>query len=174
MSVFQRTIRSWVGLFGNRRADAPEEPELIEIGGIGTIRIATTALGALAIWILLVHDFPVVSVSSLTAAIAAGLSLVGAALAATTARYLAAIEPTQLPEAPGLCRGARLTAWMLLLTAISIGFVLTEQQATRILLYVVLAINVGVCYGLIAIKESPSDLGKTFPLDLGVLSIFGR
>lgn len=138
------------------------------------IRVATAALGALAIWLVITADFVAVPLAPSPTAIAAALCLIGAALSAMTTRYLAAIEPNQLPEAPGLCRGARVTAWMLALTAVSIGFVWMGQRTVAgIILFVVLAINAGLCYGLIVAKKSPGDRRETFPLDLGVLSIFG-
>ena len=42
----------------------------------------------------------------------AALCLVAAGLAATAVHYLAEIDPAQLPEGPGLCRGARVMAWL--------------------------------------------------------------
>ena len=35
-----------------------------------------------------------------------------AAMAATAVRYLGDLESSVLPEAPGLCRGARVVAWL--------------------------------------------------------------
>ena len=146
-----------------------------ELSLVGTIRISTAMLGAVAIWLLVFGNFPEALLAPLPAAIAAVLTLVGAALAATATRYLAAIDPAQLPEAPGLCRGARLTAWVLALTAIAIGFSWMDQQTIRrILFFAVLAINAAVCYGLFTSRPSKSDAGETFPLDLGVLSILGN
>ena len=178
MSVFQRLY--FLGR-GEPPTTSPDETHtsrtpawLLDRSGVGTVRIITAVMGGIAIWLLLLQDFIALPLTPLTAAIAAAFCLGGAALAATATRYLAVIDPTQLPEAPGLCRGARLTGWVLVLTAISVGFAWMDQQTiVRILLFVVLTINAGVCYGLLAAKRSRSGPPETFPLDLGVLLIFG-
>jgi hypothetical protein len=96
-----------------------------------------------------------------------------AGLAATAVRYLAELDPAQLPESHALCKGARVVAWILLLSAVSIGVQWTGQlQVLRILGLVVLAVNLSVCYSLIANRPA-ADGRLIFPLDLGVLSTLG-
>ena len=63
------------------------------------------------------------------AGIAAALCLAAAGLCATAARYLEGVDPSRLPEAPGLCRGARVIAWILVLAALSCGLAWAGLQA---------------------------------------------
>jgi regulator of protease activity HflC (stomatin/prohibitin superfamily) len=67
-----------------------------------------------------------------------------------------------------------MVAWILALASLSIGLQWAGQQTIlRILHFVLLMVNIAVCYGLIT-APPPGDLGvETFPLDLGVLSTLG-
>ena len=145
------------------------------LGAAGMIRVVVATLGILAIGATWSTTLFTVSLTTLVAAIAAGVCLIAAGLAATAVRYLADIEPTRLPEAPEFCRGARVVAWILVVAAASIGIEWAWQLTIlRVLHFVVLAINLAVCYGLFAMKPRPEEKASfTFPLDLGVLSILG-
>jgi regulator of protease activity HflC (stomatin/prohibitin superfamily) len=144
-----------------------------ELRKLRNVRDRTAAAGALAIGLVLLLDLPGNSPPLLVAGIAAALCLGAAGLTATAVRYLDDIDPAQLPEAPGLCRGARIVAWILVLAAVSIGVAWAGQLTVlRILHWVVLAVNAAVCYGLLA-RRSEDERAKTFPLDLGVLSTLG-
>jgi hypothetical protein len=92
-----------------------------ELRKLRNVRDRTAAAGALAIGLVLLLDLPGNSPPLLVAGIAAALCLGAAGLTATAVRYLADIDPAQLPEAPGLCRGARIVAWILVLAAVSIS-----------------------------------------------------
>jgi regulator of protease activity HflC (stomatin/prohibitin superfamily) len=141
-----------------------------------SVRVGTAAGGALAIGLLLALNLPapVIPQTPLVTAIAAALCLGAAGLAATAVRYLADIEPVRLPEAPGLCRGARIVAWILVLAAVTMGSAWARQQTLlRILHVVVLTVNAALCYGLLAVKRREDEALATFPLDLGVLTILG-
>jgi regulator of protease activity HflC (stomatin/prohibitin superfamily) len=145
-----------------------------ELRKLGNVRDRTAAAGVLAIGLVLWLDLPGNSPAALVAGIAAALCLGAAGLAATAVRYLADIDPAQLPEGPGLCRGARIIAWILVLAAVSIGVAWVGQlTALRILHWVVLSVNAAVCYGLLTGRRPADEHAPTFPLDLGVLSLLG-
>jgi regulator of protease activity HflC (stomatin/prohibitin superfamily) len=147
---------------------------LQELRKPGHVRDRTAAAGVLAIGLALLLDLPGNSPPLLMAAIAAALCLGAAGLAATAVHYLADIDSAQLPEAPGLCRGARIVAWILVLAAVSTGVAWAGQLAAlRILHWILLAVNAAVCYGLLAGRGRQDVTRETFPLDLGVLSTLG-
>ena len=106
-----------------------------ELRKLGNVRDRTAVAGVLAIGLVLLLDLPGNSPPLLVAGIAAALCLVAAGLAATAVRYLADIEPAQLPEGPGLCRGARIVAWILVLAAVSIGLAWAGQQTVLRILH---------------------------------------
>jgi regulator of protease activity HflC (stomatin/prohibitin superfamily) len=142
---------------------------------MGTVRVRTAVAGALAIALLLLNDFFAIALDPLAAGIAAAMCLTAAGLAATAVRYLAEIEPARLPEGPGLLRGARIVAWILVLAAASIGLEWAGQEtALRILHTAVLAVNVALCYGLFTVQQAEHEALETFPLDLGVLWLLGN
>jgi regulator of protease activity HflC (stomatin/prohibitin superfamily) len=141
---------------------------------LGNVRDRIAAAGVLAIGLVLLIDLPPSPPDPWLAGIAAALCLGAAGLAATAVHYLADIDPARLPEAPGLCRGARIVAWILVLAAVSIGLAWAGQlTALRVLHWVVLAVNAAVCYGLLPRKAPEDATLETFPLDLGVLSVLG-
>jgi regulator of protease activity HflC (stomatin/prohibitin superfamily) len=138
------------------------------------LRIGTAVAGIGSIVSLLALKFPSVPPSPLTAGIAAGACLLAAGLAAIAAYYLDDIQASRLPEAAGLCRGARVIAWMFVLAAMSIGLAWAGQQkAFRILHFSLLAFNAAVCYGLLGVRRRRIAAPGTFPLDLGILSALG-
>jgi regulator of protease activity HflC (stomatin/prohibitin superfamily) len=117
---------------------------------------------------------PAIAPGRLAAGLVAALSLIGAGLAAIAARYLATIEPAQFPESPGLCRGARVIAWILVLAAASVLLAWRNQWIiVRILYYIILFIDAVICYSLGTIQQPQAETEKIFPLDLGVLSMLG-
>ena len=143
-------------------------------GRLEKIRLRTATMGVLATVVVLTLDLPAIPPAPLVAAIAAGLCLAAAGLAVTAARYLADIEPTQLPEALGLGRGARIMAWILVLAALSLGLAWAGQQTLlRGLHLVILCLNVAVCHGLLRVAQSEGRALDIFPTNLRVLSIFG-
>jgi regulator of protease activity HflC (stomatin/prohibitin superfamily) len=144
-------------------------PELPVLELIRLVRIGTASAGVLAILFLL--DEKTTTLPKLLAAgVAAALSLAAAGLSATVARYLAGVDASRFPEAPALCRGARVTAWILVSTALSLGLAWAGNAAIpRVLHFAVLAIDAAVCYGLIKRREAQG----AFPLDFTVLSILG-
>ena len=145
-----------------------------DLGAIDKIRLISAVLGAYAIVRVLQYTPPGIARSPLAAGIAAGLCLIAAGLAATAAHYLIGLEPERFPESPGLCRGARMVAWILVVAALSIGLQWAGQQTIlRVLHYILLFVNVALCYGLFTAAPPSEEDIETFPLDLGVLSALG-
>jgi membrane protease subunit HflK len=144
------------------------------LGAAGMMRVSLATAGMFAIGATWRTTLPAILPTPLEAAIAAGVCLIAAGLAATAVHYLADIEPTRLHEAPELCRGARVVAWILVLAAASMGVEwLWQLTILRTLHFVVLAINLAVCYGLFSIKRPEAGVPGTFPIDLDVLSVLG-
>jgi regulator of protease activity HflC (stomatin/prohibitin superfamily) len=138
------------------------------------IRLGAAVMGAAAIVLLLVLATPAVAPLPMMLGIAAGISLGGTALAATAARYLADVQRTDFPEALGLCRGARVVAWVLLVAALSVGLqAVALPTALQVLHFILLILNAAICVGLLVAKPSATGVVETFPLDLSVLSILG-
>ena len=144
------------------------------LGLIGMVRIAAGTAGALAIGFLLLLGILPVNPAALILGITAAIFLGGAGLAATAARYLSEIEPTQFPEAPGLCRGARMVGWILVIGAISIGLEWIGARAIMgVLHFIMLIVNVQLCYSLFTATQPETEVRQVFPLDLGISSILG-
>jgi regulator of protease activity HflC (stomatin/prohibitin superfamily) len=144
------------------------------LGASGVARMVTAVAGfvasAFVLWVMLTATGP----APLFFVIAASICLVGTGLALTAAHYLKNIDAARFPEAAGLCRGARVVAWVLVLAALSIGLAWEGQQTmVQVLGFVVLAVNSAVCYGLFAVKQPEGEAVKVFPLDLGALSVLG-
>jgi regulator of protease activity HflC (stomatin/prohibitin superfamily) len=143
-------------------------------GALGIIRLGTAIAGVIGIILVLRTTIPETLPTPMFAGISAGACLIAAGLAATAVRYLAELDPSVLPEASGLCRGARVIAWLLILAAISEGLSWTGQQGiVRVLEYFILAVDAGVCYGLLTVGVPRDEPSKVFPLDLGMLSLLG-
>ena len=138
------------------------------------VRIVTAGTGVIAIGLLLLFSMPSAASSPFIAGIIAASCLAGAGLASTAVHYLATIEPVRLPEAPGLCRGARVIAWILSVASVSVGLAWLQQQtAVRISHFVIMAINAVFCLELLGVKWPEDQISETFSLDLGVLSTLG-
>lgn len=135
---------------------------------------AAVAAGS-AIVFLLLNPVQIARPSPLAAGIAAAFLLGAAGLAAMAARYLAEIEPAQFLESQGLCRGARVAVWMLLLAAASIGAAWAKQQTlAQLLCFIILTVDAALCLGFLRLKKSAKTVPQTFLLDMGVLSVLGR
>jgi regulator of protease activity HflC (stomatin/prohibitin superfamily) len=143
-------------------------------GELQNISMATAIAGAVTSVVVFQtsSDFTFAP-TAFVAAVVAALFLCSAGLAATAVRYLAELDPAQFPEGFALCKGARVVVWILVVGALSIGVQwMGELQVLRILGLIVLAVNLSVCYGLIANRPA-ADGRLIFPLDLGVLSTLG-
>ena len=140
------------------------------LGALETIRASTIGAGVIGIIFLLLRPtLPGSAPPLLVAGIAAGLCLGAAVLAAMGARYFASIDADVLLEAPWLCRGARVIAWILVMGAISVGLEWAGLTTIlQILHFAVMVVNAAICYGLFAVKL-PKEGVVAFPLDLGDL-----
>ena len=146
-----------------------------QLGLVGLVRVGAGIAGVLAIGFLLLLGLPTITLPLLPLGIAAGVCVAGAGLAATAARYLSEIESENFPEAAGLCRGARMVAWILALGALSIALQFAELRAiVGILHFVMMIVNVAICCALFAMKQrQETGVREAFPLDIGVSSLLG-
>jgi regulator of protease activity HflC (stomatin/prohibitin superfamily) len=143
-------------------------------GTLRAMRDATAVVGAVAVWVLLGVDTEGFQPYSMPAAIAIGLCLLAAAIAATTVKYFGDIAPERLPEAAGLRRGARVMAWIFLFAALSTGLAwLNQRMPLKILYWLILLLDAALCYGLWAAKGKREEAATVYPLDLGVLAALG-
>jgi regulator of protease activity HflC (stomatin/prohibitin superfamily) len=144
------------------------------LGPAGIVGVTAACLGLAATVSILRLDLRVLPPSPLLAGVVAAICLIAAGVAATAVRYLSEIEPASLPEARGLCRGARLVAWILVLAAVSVGLAWAGQPAVlRILHVAVLLVNCTICYGLFKVRQPATGVPPGFPLDLGITSVLG-
>jgi regulator of protease activity HflC (stomatin/prohibitin superfamily) len=148
---------------------------------VGGIRIVVATGGGLGVALLLLARAGREPLSAPTAAIAAALCLAAAGLGGVIARYFAALPtagPLALAEAPGLARGARVLAWLMVLAAAAMVAAWRGRggmvQAVHLLVLIVVA---AFCIGLLGVRrrERParSGDGQAFPLDAPVLSLLG-
>jgi hypothetical protein len=131
----------------------------------------------------LVFGEPILAPTPLWAAFVAGALLIAAGLAATAAYYLASVEPAQLPEGPALCKGSRTVAWLFLMAAVSTGIAWTRlpdspnlvapEITLRVLHFAMRVLNAAICIQLVMLKRRDYEDPERFPLDIGVLSVFG-
>ena len=168
-AVISTRLRSWVA-----GAKARAQQWRQDLTAMDFVRIGTGLGGLLAVLLVLGRDFPDASPLPLTAGIAATLTLAAAGLAATAVGYLADLNLAAFPEAPFLCRGARVVAWILMLAAASIGLAYIGQPIViRLLHFLVLAVVTAVAISLVLAKPQRSGTEELFPLDFGVLSLLG-
>lgn len=145
-----------------------------KLGVLGILRLLTAGGGMVGIILVLTSTSPEIPLTPLIAGIASAVFLVAAGLAATAVRYLTDLDPFVLPEAAGLCRGARVLGWLLILAAISEGLSWAGQQViVRVIHILILTVDAGVCYGLLTVRVPEDETAKFFPLDLGVFSLLG-
>src|SRR5579862_3411464 len=145
-----------------------------KIGPSGVIAVVTSVVALFAVLRILTRISYVLLPSPLALAIGAGSCLVLAAFAATTARYLASIDAGALAEAPGLARGARVMAWLLVAAAASLGAEWSDQFTTvRIIHLIVAALLVGTVYSLFQAGARAHEHPDVFPVDLGPVSMLG-
>ena len=156
-------------------AEAAAPPWIVrQLRGLGRWRVWTSAAGVLGITVVFPLGLSAAAPTPVRAAIGT-LCCVGTAwLAFTVARYLADVEPARLPEAPTLCRGARVLAWILIAAAASIPLAYAGQQTPiRILHLLLVLVNVAVCVGLLTPARSEDSGAESCLPDMGVLSLLG-
>ncbi|HTR52793.1 MAG TPA: SPFH domain-containing protein [Kofleriaceae bacterium] len=98
--------------------------------------------------------------------------VVAAASAALVARYLGSIEPQQLPEGAPLARGARVAAWLLVLTAIEVVAARVGLSTLFYIAHLAAAVVIAsTCVGLLRSRIDP--VHPRFPVELAVPSVLG-
>ena len=167
---------------GAEKAAAPEEkpisslipqwlmsPDVLQDSGAFLLRLC----GVLCA-LLLFSSFPAVAPMTRKTVAAAVFCLLGTGLCAIAARYLAGVEPARFPESPGLCRGARMAAWIMVLAAISTGVSWAGHRTILGLLHIlVLATNAALFHGLFTTQSHKEQAAESFRLDLTVLAALG-
>lgn len=143
-----------------------------ELGRAGIIAGAAGLSGLIAIVFILRARFTELPSTPFAAVMIAGICLAAAGIAATAVRYLSELDPAVMPEAPGLCRGSRMVAWILGAAALSVGLAWARlSTAVQLLHFAILAIDVAVCWSLLRVRQ-PGD-SEVFPLDFAVASLLG-
>jgi len=138
------------------------------------LRAGVAFAGFTAIVFLLMANIWVQRPALWPAILAMLFSVIAAVLATIIAQYLADIDPAVLPESVGLCRGARVTAWIFVLVAISVALQWTNQDLiVRAIYYTILFLDASICYGLFRTRQRKDTDGETFRLDFALLSVLG-
>jgi regulator of protease activity HflC (stomatin/prohibitin superfamily) len=145
---------------------------------ISRVKISIGAAGLAGIGLVLLATLAPTAPDLFTAAAVAGVCFIAAGLSATAVRYLRDLDPASLPEAAGLCRGARVVAWVLVLAALSMGLAWVQQQAILSIVHLaILLLNAAICSSLIEKSWRRKDTlqpATTFPLDLTILTVLGN
>ena len=145
-----------------------------DIGTLDGIRLGAGMVGTLGALLLMTATFSLGRPSGKGIVLVAAACLAAAGLAAMVARYLAALDAAELPEAFGLARAARLVAWIFAAAAMATGLAgLGQQAAARALHLLVLGVIAVVCFSMVATRRRPGESDRVFPLDLAVLSTLG-
>lgn len=183
VAAYSRVRVRTIAIVRDFRAKLQRWPWYRKAEQIGFLRLGIAAAGVLAIWCVMRLDLYLPVPTPKWAVIVAGLCLVAAGLAATTAHYLASIDPAHFPEGPALRKGSRTIAWLLLVTAVSVGIAWRGLPVTpnwaapeitlRILHFAVVALNAAICFQLVMLKRIEDEAPQRFPLDIGVLAILG-
>jgi regulator of protease activity HflC (stomatin/prohibitin superfamily) len=144
-----------------------DKPDLNVQGGIAFAWATTMAF-------VLMQPVMVGAPSLQIAIVAAVLFLVAAGLAAIAARYLAEIDPALFPESVGLCRGARVLVWILVLAAVAVALAWARLESIyQVLYFGIMLFDAALCYSLFRAQGSKQRTGKTFPQDSALLSVLG-
>jgi len=144
---------------------------LRKVSVVAIVEVLTPLAGVAAVVYALRHKFVAVTPTLPIAGIAAGVCLVGAALAAIAARYLADIGASEFPEATGLSRGGRVLGWILLLAALSIGLQwFGLATILRLVFFLILAIDLALSINLAVARFRRR---RARMLDLAVLTVLG-
>jgi regulator of protease activity HflC (stomatin/prohibitin superfamily) len=157
LSRFKVLVERWVG----------------SVGVLGIIGVTTALIGVVGVVALLGHTTIEHSLPLLVAAIAAAAALAVAGLIATAARYLADLDPSRLPEAPGLSRGARVAAWLLALAALSIGLQWAGLFALMSVIHLAIEMVIIAVIWSLLVSSRDSAERQVFPVDLGPFAVLG-
>ena len=183
VAAYEKIHSRAITILHDLRAKLLVWPWYQKAGQIGFLRLGIAAAGIFAIWRVLRLDLYLPVPTPKWAMIIAGLFLVAAGLAATAAHYLASVDSVQFPEGPDLRKGSRTVAWLLLMTAVSVGVAwrglpvspdwVVPEIILRIMHFALLALNAAICIQLVMLKRRDDEEPQRFRLDLGVISAFG-
>ena len=145
-----------------------------ELGTLDGIRLIVGVAGGIAIVGAVAHPGASAELTPFVAGMAAAGCVVATIFAAAAAHYfVASVDAAILPEAIGLAKGARVTAWISALAAVSIGLQWFHQVAVvQAMSLVVFAVDAGVCCALLMLRRAARAANR-FPTDLGPLSMLG-
>ena len=137
-------------------------------GGIGIFCVLGLTLALAARW------SPPRPLSLSGVAVVLVLILATAGVIGSAATYLATVDHERVPAAPGLSRGARVLAWVLVLAGLAVALAWAGAlSAMRILHFVVLAVDTIVCGEFLFVARATDGAGRVFPSDVVVLSVLG-
>jgi len=152
----------------------PLQPWQMPVGLANRLRpaFASGVIGLAAIAWTGIRTFDVVPgrpSASMALLFAAGwLAAIG--LTGAVVRYLRHLDNETLPEAPALCRGARVLWWMLMAATASIGLLwLPAGNSIQVLHWLMLALDGAVTYHFVTSSADPEQ----DPLDAGVIRVLG-
>ncbi len=138
------------------------------------VRTAVLVVGVLCIAVLATMTVIVKRPMPWSAGIVGALCVVGAGIAIVWIRYLNSIHPESLPEAPGLQQWGRIVAWVLVLTAASMGLSWFGQTTlVQLVFFLVVGINCVLCVGLFLAKVRVYRSTVAFPLDSSLIAMLG-
>ena len=143
-----------------------------------TFRVALVGLAAFGTILILVTSAAPAEVPTTWVASLAVLACLGAAgLAATAVRYLAQIDPSDMPESTALARGGRVVMWLFGLAAAAvaaqwIGW--SNSSAIPATLGIAIAgLNAALCYDLFTASGESRDAGAVFDVEFAVTRLLG-
>ena len=162
-------ITRWRSVAGRAAAWLPDARER------ANSRFATAAAGLGAtLFIRMIGPTQPATLTFTTAGVAVLILAAGAGLTAVVVRYLTGLSATALPEAEGLSRASRIAGWVLAGAGLTAIFQwLSLDPAVRIVDFAVIAINLSICYGLLAYQRAEDGTPDTGSMDLGALSVLG-
>jgi regulator of protease activity HflC (stomatin/prohibitin superfamily) len=152
----------------------PLQPWQMPVGLANRLRpaFASGVVGLAAIAWTGIRTFDVVPgrpSASMALLFAAGW-LAATGLTGAVVRYLRHLDMETVPEAPALCRGARVLWWLLMAATVSIGLLwLPAGNSIQVLHCLMLALDAAVAYHFVA----SNDDAEQDPLDAGVIRVLG-
>ncbi len=142
--------------------------------GDGSPRRGIGLGGLVAVVVTLFVSFPAGRMTTGAAIVGAALCLLAVGLSATTARYFARIGTDRLAEATVLAQGARVTAWIFVLAALSMAAAWAGRQTLeRGLHYAALLVDSAVVFQVLTARSADAGRRTTVPARLGVLLLLG-
>jgi membrane protease subunit HflK len=143
------------------------------VGGARAISEITAVVGAGGV-LIGARGFPGPPLPAWEAAAAAGLALAAAGIAATAARYFAAVDEKEFPEGRGLANAARVLAWLLVLAGIAVGLAWAGYARSGRVLHLLVSGLVGwICFDLFTLGAATGAGASRFPLELRAFSLLG-